>query len=303
MIDILNLTKEYNGRPVVDQISFHVPEGKTFVLLGTSGSGKTTTLKMLNGLIRPTSGKILINDKDISNVNLESLRKNIGYVIQSIGLFPHMTVKENISVVPKLLKWHPDVIKERVRFLLELLNLETVDPEAYPAQLSGGQQQRVGLARALAADPAIVLMDEPFGALDPITRTDIRNEFKKLEEIINKTIVLVTHDVTEAWELGDIICLMDNGKIMQNGSPKELTWKAENQFVKDFLRPHQWQLEIMTVAVKDVLPFSDKEISLDPDTSLFHAMHTLESEGKKSLSLHLHQAFLDYKTSFMKREL
>lgn len=303
MIDILNLTKEYNGRPVVDQISFHVPEGKTFVLLGTSGSGKTTTLKMLNGLIRPTSGKILINDKDISNVNPESLRKNIGYVIQSIGLFPHMTVKENISVVPKLLKWHPDVIKERVRFLLELLNLETVDPEAYPAQLSGGQQQRVGLARALAADPAIVLMDEPFGALDPITRTDIRNEFKKLEEIINKTIVLVTHDVTEAWELGDIICLMDNGKIMQNGSPKELTWKAENQFVKDFLRPHQWQLEIMTVAVKDVLPFSDKEISLDPDTSLFHAMHTLESEGKKSLSLHLHQAFLDYKTSFMKREL
>ncbi len=303
MIDILNLTKEYNGRPVVDQISFHVPEGKTFVLLGTSGSGKTTTLKMLNGLIRPTSGKILINDKDISNVNPESLRKNIGYVIQSIGLFPHMTVKENISVVPKLLKWHPDVIKERVRFLLELLNLETVDPEAYPAQLSGGQQQRVGLARALAADPAIVLMDEPFGALDPITRTDIRNEFKKLEEIINKTIVLVTHDVTEAWELGDIICLMDNGKIMQNGSPKELTWKAENQFVKDFLRPHQWQLEIMTVAVKDVLPFSDKEISLDPDTSLFHAMHTLESEGKKSLSLHLHQAFLDYKTLFMKREL
>lgn len=303
MIDILNLTKEYNGRPVVDQISFYVPEGKTFVLLGTSGSGKTTTLKMLNGLIRPTSGKILINDKDISNVNLESLRKNIGYVIQSIGLFPHMTVKENISVVPKLLKWHPDVIKERVRFLLELLNLETVDPEAYPAQLSGGQQQRVGLARALAADPAIVLMDEPFGALDPITRTDIRNEFKKLEEIINKTIVLVTHDVTEAWELGDIICLMDNGKIMQNGSPKELTWKAENQFVKDFLRPHQWQLEIMTVAVKDVLPFSDKEISLDPDTSLFHAMHTLESEGKKSLSLHLHQAFLDYKTLFMKREL
>ncbi|MCH8232756.1 MAG: ABC transporter ATP-binding protein [Bacteroidetes bacterium] len=303
MIDILNLTKEYNGRPVVDQISFHVPEGKTFVLLGTSGSGKTTTLKMLNGLIQPTSGKILINDKDISNVNPESLRKNIGYVIQSIGLFPHMTVKENISVVPKLLKWHPDVIKERVRFLLELLNLETVDPEAYPAQLSGGQQQRVGLARALAADPAIVLMDEPFGALDPITRTDIRNEFKKLEEIINKTIVLVTHDVTEAWELGDIICLMDNGKIMQNGSPKELTWKAENQFVKDFLRPHQWQLEIMTVAVKDVLPFSDKEISLDPDTSLFHAMHTLESEGKKSLSLHLHQAFLDYKTSFMKREL
>lgn len=303
MIDILNLTKEYSGRPVVDQISFHVPEGKTFVLLGTSGSGKTTTLKMLNGLIRPTSGKILINDKDISNVNPESLRKNIGYVIQSIGLFPHMTVKENISVVPKLLKWHPDVIKERVRFLLELLNLETVDPEAYPAQLSGGQQQRVGLARALAADPAIVLMDEPFGALDPITRTDIRNEFKKLEEIINKTIVLVTHDVTEAWELGDIICLMDNGKIMQNGSPKELTWKAENQFVKDFLRPHQWQLEIMTVAVKDVLPFSDKEISLDPDTSLFHAMHTLESEGKKSLSLHLHQAFLDYKTSFMKREL
>ncbi len=303
MIDVLNLTKEYNGRPVVDRISFHVPEGKTFVLLGTSGSGKTTTLKMLNGLIQPTSGKILINDKDISNVNQESLRKNIGYVIQSIGLFPHMTVKENISVVPKLLKWHPDAIKERVRFLLKLLNLETVDTESYPAQLSGGQQQRVGLARALAADPPIVLMDEPFGALDPITRTDIRNEFKKLEEIINKTIVLVTHDVTEAWELGDTICLMDDGKIMQKGSPKELTWKAENAFVSDFLRPHQWQLEIMTVAVKDVAPFSDKEISLDPDTSLFNAIHTLESEGKKTLSLHLHQAFLDYKTSFIKREL
>ncbi len=303
MIEIQNLTKEYSGIPVVDRISFRVPEGKTFVLLGTSGSGKTTTLKMLNGLIRPTSGNIRINNEDISNVSPELLRRNIGYVIQSTGLFPHMTVYENISVVPKLLKWRPDAINKRVRYLLELLNLETINPQAWPAQLSGGQQQRVGLARALAADPDIVLMDEPFGALDPITRADIRREFKKLEEIIQKTIVLVTHDVTEAWELGDIICLMDNGKIMQTGTPKALTWKAGNPFVRDFLRPHQWQLEIMTVSVKDVLPYTEKEIAMEPGASLYHAMHTLESEGKKSLSLQLHQAFLEYKVAFINQKL
>jgi osmoprotectant transport system ATP-binding protein len=209
MIEAKNISKKFKQQTAVDAISFTVKESENFVLLGTSGCGKTTTLKMINRLIEPTSGEIFINKRNIRNENAETLRRSIGYALQNTGLFPHYTVAENIAVVPKLFKWSKEKIQSRVDELMSKLHLSKEYHDAYPAELSGGQQQRVGLARALAADAAILLMDEPFGALDPITRTHVRNDFKNLEEFKKKTIVLVTHDVQEAFELADRICLMD----------------------------------------------------------------------------------------------
>ena len=200
MIELINISKKIDNQLIVDDITFSVNEGETFVLLGTSGCGKTTTLKMINRLLEPSSGKITIQDNDIKNENPEALRKKIGYVIQQVGLFPHYTVKENIAMVPNLLGWDKQKIKDRVYELMNLLGLE---PEKYtnryPFELSGGQKQRVGIARALAADPPIILLDEPFRALDPITKRQIQKEFKKIELLLKKTIILITHDISEAF--------------------------------------------------------------------------------------------------------
>ena len=262
MIKIEHLEKHFHKVKAVDDISFEVKEHENLILLGTSGCGKTTTLKMLNRLIEPTKGSITINGKNILDQSPEVLRRGIGYVLQNHGLFPHYTIAENIAIVPQLLKWDSKRIKDRISELMEKLHLSTEYLSAYPNQLSGGQQQRVGLARALMADPPVLLMDEPFGALDNVTRSNIQAEFKELDELKRKTIIMVTHDVKEAFELGDRICLMDKGKIIQNGTPSELLFKPANNFVKGFLKDQRLQLEFMAIRIKDLwdlLPGTKKD--------------------------------------------
>src|SRR5476651_842321 len=252
MIKVEHLSKHYGKLKAVDGISFDVNEGENLILLGTSGCGKTTTLKMLNRLIEPTSGRIFINGQNILEQQPEVLRRGIGYVLQNNGLFPHYTVAENIAVVPQLLKWDKKQTDKRIGELLEKLHLDKSYLNAYPKELSGGQQQRVGLARALVADPPVLLMDEPFGALDNVTRSNIHKEFKALDELKRKTIVMVTHDVQEAFELGDRICLMDKGKIVQSGTPAELLFNPANEFVEGFLKDQRLQLEFKAVRLRDL---------------------------------------------------
>jgi len=225
------------------------------VLLGTSGCGKTTTLKMINRLIEPDSGEIYINGQHVLQRDPEVLRRNIGYVIQERGLFPHYTVAQNIGIVPGLLKWPKQKTQHRTWELLELLKMPPDDfLNKYPHELSGGQQQRVSVARALAADPEVILMDEPFGALDPITRLEIRKEFRSLEKLLQKTIVLVTHDVFEAFELGDRICAMNEGRMEQVGAPRELIFRPASDFVAQFFEESRMQLEMKAVKIGELLP-------------------------------------------------
>ena len=255
MIDVSAVTKSYGNTKAVDTISFTISEGENLVLLGTSGCGKTTTLKMINRLIEPDSGSISIGGVDVSNGKPEELRRKIGYVMQNIGLFPHFTIAENIAVVPKLLHWAPEKTSKRTQELLEKFRLPEKYLQLFPHELSGGQQQRVGLIRALITDPAVLLMDEPFGALDNVTRSGIQEEFKALEEFKRKTIVMVTHDVQEAFELGDRICLMDQGKIVQIGTPKELLFNPANEFVIKFLESQRLVLEFKSTSIKDIWEF------------------------------------------------
>ncbi|WP_428327851.1 ABC transporter ATP-binding protein [Mucilaginibacter sp.] len=252
MIRVQNLSKHFGMVKAVDNISFKVEAHENLILLGTSGCGKTTTLKMINRLIEPSAGNIFIDGKNVFEQSPEILRRGIGYVLQNNGLFPHYTVAENIAIVPQLLKWDKKRTEKRVSELLEKLHLSKDHLNAYPNELSGGQQQRIGLARALVADPAVLLMDEPFGALDNVTRSKIHAEFKALDELKRKTIIMVTHDVQEAFELGDHICLMDQGKIVQNGTPSELLFKPKNSFVKGFLQEQRLQLEFKTIRLYDV---------------------------------------------------
>lgn len=241
MIEIRNLTKRFASYTAVFDLSLTIAQGETLVLLGTSGCGKTTTLKMVNRLIEPTSGSIRVDGVDVMKQPAFELRRRIGYVIQDGGLFPHYTVAEAIATVPKLLDWGPEMIRERTNELINKLRLPQTLLARYPAELSGGQRQRVGLARALAVRPSIVLMDEPFGALDPFTRRQVRRELFGLNELRETTVVLVTHDVSEALELADRIALMDAGRIVQVGTPDALLTSPASDFVRDFLddKPHR----------------------------------------------------------------
>lgn len=276
MIKVEHLGKHFGRVKAVDDISFDVNEHENMVLLGTSGCGKTTTLKMLNRLIEPTHGKVFINNKNILEKQPEQLRRGIGYVLQNNGLFPHYTVGENIAIVPQLLKWDKKQTQHRVSELLEKLHLDKSYLSAYPNELSGGQQQRVGLARALVADPPVLLMDEPFGALDNVTKAKIHAEFKAMDELKKKTIIMVTHDVQEAFELGDRICLMDAGKIVQQGTPTDLLFKAKNKFVREFLEEQRLQLEFRSVTLKDV----EKEINgFQPDQSVWSVLEKLKADN------------------------
>lgn len=286
MISVENISKSFNGVPAVKNISFEVKENETLVLLGTSGCGKTTTLRIINRLTEPDSGNIIINGTNVLSQHTDELRRGIGYVLQNHGLFPHYTTSENISIVPKLLNWDKEKIKHRTNELLKKLQLSESTSNAFPNELSGGQQQRVGLARALAANPPILLMDEPFGALDPITKADIHKEFKELDELKKKTIVLVTHDVQEAFELGDRICLMDKGEIMQIGTPFELLFTPANDYVKSFFNKYRLQLEFKSIQLSKVLSFfplaqpTDTNI-LSSTQSLWEAMDMIANSNEK----------------------
>jgi osmoprotectant transport system ATP-binding protein len=252
MIVVKNITKTFGTHKAVDDISFSVKEGENLVFLGTSGCGKTTLLKMINRLIEPDSGEISIDGRKISDQRPEELRKKIGYVFQNIGLFPHYTIEENIGIVPRLLGWDKNRIAARATDLLEKLRLPSDQyRSAYPHELSGGQQQRVGIARALAADPPVLLMDEPFGALDPITRASVRKDFTKLDELRSKTIILVTHDVQEAFELADRIFLLDRGRIVQQGTPDQLLFEPGGEYARNFFEDQRFQLEAGRIGATD----------------------------------------------------
>lgn len=249
-----NVCKSFDGHDAVRDLTFHVSEGETLVLIGTSGCGKTTSLKMINRLIEPSKGEILIDGRNISEYNLIDLRHNIGYVIQSVGLFPHMTIAKNISIVPELKKWPKDKIASRVNELLSMVGLDSdIFRDRFPAELSGGQQQRIGVARSLAADPPVILMDEPFGALDPITREQLQNEFLSLVRKIKKTIVFVTHDIFEAVRIADRIALMDRGRIVQIGVPEEIIHNPTDRFVVEFLGSHHFQLCLLLIRLEEIM--------------------------------------------------
>jgi len=249
MIRAEQLLKRFGDTIAVNKVSFMVPQGETMVLLGPSGCGKTTTLRMINKLVEPDSGQLFIDGKEVTNREPELLRRSIGYVLQHHGLFPHYTVGENVAIVPRLLKWSRQKIQQRAEELFMKLNLDPALKNQYPAALSGGQQQRVGLARALMADPPVLLMDEPFGALDNLTRIRIRKEFMELDELRRKTVVMVTHDIQEAFEMGDQICLMNKGAVMQLGTPEQLLFQPANAFVEDFLRDQRLLLELKALKI------------------------------------------------------
>jgi osmoprotectant transport system ATP-binding protein len=236
MIELSGVTKRYGARDSVSDVSFTVATGAFCALVGPSGSGKSTTLRMINRLLEPSAGTIKLNGENIEAIPVESLRRRIGYAIQSIGLFPHWTIADNIATVPRLLNWPEDRVRVRVEELLALLQLEgDVVRDKFPHQLSGGQQQRVGVARALAADPELLLMDEPFGALDPITRDALRGELARIHKATGKTILFVTHDIDEALQLADVIAIMRGGKLVQFGAPRELLTRPADDFVRDFM--------------------------------------------------------------------
>nr|WP_214367908.1 ATP-binding cassette domain-containing protein [Pseudonocardia sp. H11422] len=239
MIALEGITKTYPKQttPAVRDLNLEVPDGAIVMLIGPSGCGKTTTLKMMNRLIEPTSGRILLDGEDVTGVNADQLRRRIGYVIQQVGLFPHFTIAENIAVVPKILGWDRNRISARVDELLHLVGLEPRDfRDRHPRQLSGGQQQRVGVARGLAADPAVMLMDEPFGAIDPITRERLQDEFLEVQRQVAKTICFVTHDLTEAVKLGDRIAVFGPGGVLeQYDTPAEVLTHPANEFVAEFV--------------------------------------------------------------------
>ena len=251
-VQVAHLSKMYGGHTVVNDVSFSVAEGKTLILLGTSGSGKTTCLKMINRLVEPHAGSIRLGGEDALALDPVALRRQIGYVIQEVGLFPHLTVADNIGVVPRLLGWPAARRQARCAELMQLLGLDAGLASRKPAQLSGGQQQRVGIARALAAKPGLMLLDEPFGALDPITRAHIQQEFLTLAELQAPTKVMVTHDVMEAVRLGDQIVLMDQGRVQQLGSPRELLFTPANAFVRQFFDEQRFALQLEIVTVADV---------------------------------------------------
>ena len=238
MIRLENLSKVFPAQdePAVDDLSMDIYEGEIVVLVGPSGCGKTTTMKMINRLIEPSSGKIFLQGEDVTEVNSDNLRRRIGYVIQQIGLFPHMTIADNIATVPKMLGWNKERTSQRIDELLETVGIDGSYRDRYPKELSGGQRQRIGVARAMAADPPVLLMDEPFGAIDPITRDRLQDEFLRLQREIKKTIVFVTHDIDEAVKMGDRIAILkQQSKIAQYDTPENILTNPADDFVRDFI--------------------------------------------------------------------
>jgi osmoprotectant transport system ATP-binding protein len=289
MIHIDGLTKDFDGITAVNDVSMTLQTGTITVIVGTSGSGKSTLLRMINRLIEPTAGRVMIDGTDTRNITPHELRRRIGYVIQSHGLFPHWTVAQNIATVPKLLGWADAQISERINELLDLLQLDPSEIAGrYPHQLSGGQSQRVGVARALAARPTMLLMDEPFGALDPVIRTKAQSDLKDIQTKLGATILLVTHDMTEAIRLGDQIAVMNEGRIEQLAPPQDILAKPDTDFVRDLVggeeRPFHY-LSLIPVA-KHMTSGVASGDSISQQHSLLDALATMIWTGRDALPVH-----------------
>ncbi|MCL2568961.1 MAG: ABC transporter ATP-binding protein [Oscillospiraceae bacterium] len=282
MIRFENVSKSYKQQKVVSDVSFTINDHELVVLIGPSGCGKTTMLKMINRLTNPTSGRILINEEDIRNRSEVEHRKSIGYVIQSIGLFPHMTIRQNIEIIPRLQGKNKDEILQKSRELMQMVGL---DPDLYfdryPYQLSGGQQQRVGVARAFACDPDIILMDEPFSALDPLTRLQLQDELADLQTKMKKTIVFVTHDMDEAVKIADRICIINEGQIVQYDTVEEIMKHPANEFVAEFVGRNRIWTSPEYIYAKDIMV--KNPVCVSPSTSLFRCMERMRMYKVDSL--------------------
>lgn len=291
MIRFENISKTYgHGHNVVGDMNLNIRQGEILVLIGPSGCGKTTTMKMINRLVEPTAGKIFINDEDISKLDPVELRRNIGYVIQHVGLLPHMTIAENVALVPKLKKWEKSTYMNRVRELLDMVNLDpALYANRYPNELSGGQQQRIGVIRAMAADPPVILMDEPFSALDPISREQLQDELVRLQETISKTIIFVTHDIDEAIKIANRICIMKDGKIVQVDTPERILRHPANEFVKDFIGANRLQ---KTAALPTIQEIMVKPVTARPGKGLAEAIVQMRKQKVDTLLIVDHQQTL-----------
>ena len=282
MIEFKGINKIFKNNIVLYDINLKLEEGNIIVFVGPSGCGKTTTVKMINRLIKPTSGQILINGEDISNKNVIELRRNIGYVIQQTGLFPHMTIKENIEIVAKMQKMNSKEIEKKTRELMEMVGLDYEKfANRYPAELSGGQQQRVGIARALITNPDIILMDEPFSALDPITRSQLQDELLNIQTQFKKTIIFVTHDMDEAIKIADKICIMGKGRIIQYDDPETILKNPANEFVSDFVGKNRIWASPEYIKVKDIM--IENPITCSQDISLLKCIKKMRYERVDTL--------------------
>ena len=290
-LEFQEVTKRYPGAeaPAVDRLSLRIEPGETCMLVGPSGSGKTTAMRMVNRMLDPTSGDILLDGRSVLGEDPARLRRHIGYVIQHVGLFPHRTVLQNIATVPQLLGWPRERILERARALVDLVGLDATLADRYPAQLSGGQRQRVGVARALAADPPLMLMDEPFGALDPITRERLQAEFERLKQRLRTTIVFVTHDIDEAIRLGDRVAILRDGALVQYAAPGELLLHPADAFVEEFVGADRTLKRLALLRVTDCRldagVGADGSRPLHPRTSLRDALAALLQEPDARLAV------------------
>lgn len=289
-IRLEQVTKLFPGvaRPAVDALDLTIETGQVCVLIGPSGCGKTTTMRMVNRLIEPTSGRIIVGDRDVTAADPVELRRHIGYVIQQIGLFPHMTIAQNVATVPKLLGWDPARIKARTAEMLALVGL---DPgqylSRYPRHLSGGQRQRVGVARALAADPPVMLMDEPFGAVDPIVRGRLQEEFLAILKRLSKTVILVTHDIDEAIRMGDVVAIMKDGRLVQYDTPDRLLAAPADDFVADFVGADRALRRLSLVQARDAVEpgVADGGLTLLGSLSVREVLSALLAEGRDAATI------------------
>ncbi|APC42199.1 ABC transporter ATP-binding protein [Clostridium estertheticum] len=282
MIEFKNVSKSFNGRKILKDINITIQDEELVVFIGPSGCGKTTTLKMINKLITPTSGEVLINGKKIGDQNTIKLRRNMGYVIQQAGLLPHLTIGDNIALIPSIEKMEKEKLHTKV---IELLTLVGLDPDIYidkyPNQLSGGEQQRVGVARAFVMDPDVILMDEPFSALDPITKTQLQDEVFNIQQNYKKTIIFVTHDMDEALKLGDRICIMDGGYVVQFDTPSEILKNPVNDFVRDFVGKNRIWNQPELIMAKDIM--IDKPVKSVGERTILQALEIMKSNNVDSL--------------------
>ncbi|EJK81538.1 ABC transporter ATP-binding protein [Rhizobium sp. AP16] len=291
MIRLDHVTKNYEGseRHAVDTLELEIETGTTVALIGPSGCGKTTTMRMINRLETPTRGRVLVNGRDVAETDQKQLRRSIGYVIQQVGLFPHMTIERNVATVPRLLGWDKARTDRRIDELLDLVGLDpAIMRRRLPHELSGGQRQRVGFARALAADPAIMLMDEPFGAIDPITRVRLQDEFRQILRKVSKTVVIVTHDIDEAIKMGDRIAIMRDGRLLQYDTPEAILARPANDFVESFLGPDRAIKRLSLIEVASVMAPPATEVSaasISPSASLHDALALILADDLQGLDV------------------